>query len=148
MPRRRDENVVAAWVSLARAYTEMLHAVESALKEQGFPPLAWYDVLLELKRIPRECIRPIDLQERLLLEQHNLSRLIDRMEREKLVERLPCDEDRRGQLIAITREGRALQKKMWPIYRDALIKGLGSNLQGDELELLARQLSKVSRRES
>jgi DNA-binding MarR family transcriptional regulator len=148
MSRRRDEVVVAAWVSLARACAEVLRVVELTLKERGLPPLAWYDVLLELKRVPRECIRPIDLQDRLLLEQHNLSRLIDRMEREKLVRRLPCEEDRRGQLIAITREGRALEKKMWPIYRDALIKSLGSNLQDDELELLARQLSKVSRRET
>jgi DNA-binding MarR family transcriptional regulator len=143
MPRRRDEVIVAAWVSLARAYTRTLRQAEAELNARDLPPLEWYDILLELNRAPQVGTRPKDLQDKLLLEQHNLSRLIYRMEREKLVRRLPCEEDRRGQLITITREGRALQKKMWPIYRDALIKSLGSRLQDDELEMLARQLLKV-----
>src|SRR4030095_4110630 len=67
-----------AWTQLIRAHRSALCSVEKALRAADLPPLEWYDVLLELKR--GGPLRPRDLQDRLLLAQYNLSRLLDRME--------------------------------------------------------------------
>ena len=53
--------------------------VEAAVKAKGYPPLAWYDVLLELSREGGRRLRPVELEKELLVAQYNLSRLLDRM---------------------------------------------------------------------
>ena len=41
-----------------RVQSRVLDCVEQDLKKAGFPPLAWYDALLELSRAPSEsCAR-------------------------------------------------------------------------------------------
>ena len=105
-----SEEAMTAWAQLVRAEQTTLGRIEATLKAAGFPPLSWYDVLLELGRAEDGRLRPLELERRTLLAQYNASRLIDRMEKAGLVERLPHPEDGRGQLVAITPEGQALQK--------------------------------------
>ena len=59
--------------------------VESALKAAGLPPLAWYEVLVELDRAGACGVRPFALEEALQLPQYGLSRLLARMEEAGLV---------------------------------------------------------------
>src|ERR1700742_3792265 len=75
-----SQSVVAAWARLNRAQRIALDAVESGLQQAAWPPLGWYDALLELKRSETGALRPLELEKRLLLAQHNISRLIDRLE--------------------------------------------------------------------
>ncbi|MGZ2382906.1 DNA-binding MarR family transcriptional regulator [Rhizobium brockwellii] len=70
------------------------------------PPLAWYDVLWELARSQDGMLRPYEIEERTLLAQYNLSRLIDRLEKESLVRREAFAEDGRGRWVVITDAGR------------------------------------------
>src|SRR5215468_3365969 len=115
MPERLPSDaVIRAWTRLIRAQQAALSAVEADLKAAGFPPLGWYDVLLELSRAEGDGLRPFALEQKLLLAQYNLSRLLDRLEAAGYIERLVCVEDGRGQIVAITASGRALVKRMWP----------------------------------
>ena len=100
MTGKPSDMTIAAWARLLKAQAKALDAVETDLKAKGLPPLAWYDVLLELKREENSALRPLELEKRLLLKQHNVSRLIDRMERKNLLKRLPYAGDGRGQLVA------------------------------------------------
>ena len=68
--------------------------VESALKAAGLPPLAWYEVLVELERAGGCGLRPFALEEALLLPQYGLSRLLARMEAAGLVVRGSCPQRR------------------------------------------------------
>ena len=47
MKRRPSTEATAAWIRLMRVQSRVLDAVEQDLKKAGFPPLAWYDALLE-----------------------------------------------------------------------------------------------------
>ena len=60
-----------------------------------------------------------------------------------LVERQICPTDGRGQFIAITPEGRKLQKKMWPTCAAAIERHLGSKLSVDERLQLRGLLEKL-----
>ena len=136
MPSLPSEAVIHAWTRLAKAGRLVLGAVETDLKAAGFPPLGWYDVLLELSRDKVDGLRPFELEERLLLAQYNLSRVLDRIEATGYVERRPHPEDRRGQIVRITASGRDLVKRMWPVYRAAIARHVGGKLaDGEALEL-------------
>lgn len=135
---------VTAWTRLIRAGQGLLAAAEADLKAAGFPPLSWYDALLELRRAGEEGLRPLALQQQMLLAQYNLSRLLDRMERDGLITRRPCADDARGQIVAATAAGLALQERMWPAYRAAIKVHFADKLDRASAEVLGRLLGKLA----
>ena len=132
-----------AWVGLILASRAALSRVEAALKDAGLPQLVWYDVLLELSREGQGRLRNRDLAGRMLLEKYNLSRLIDRMAAEGVVERVHDASDARGAAIQITDKGRELRKTMWPVYRDAVAASFTDRFDEGELETLGSMLRRV-----
>jgi DNA-binding MarR family transcriptional regulator len=138
MKRKPSLEATAAWIRLMRVQTRVLDAVEQDLKKAGFPPLAWYDALLELSRAPSGELRPVELERQMLLPQYSTSRLIDRLVDDGLAARRECKIDKRGQFVEITETGRELQKKMWAAYSSAIEKYVGSKLSdGEALKLCA-----------
>lgn len=134
-----------AWINLMRAQQKILGAIEADLKSAGFPPLSWYDVLLELHRAGQAGLRPMEFESRLLLAQHNVSRLLERLEKAGYVIRQAHESDGRGQRIYATDAGLDLQKRMWPAYGAAIERHLGAKLGGDaEAVVLAGLLKRVS----
>ncbi|MBA5778408.1 winged helix-turn-helix transcriptional regulator [Stappia sp. F7233] len=132
-----SQDIQKAWARLVRAAEFARASVERDLKDAGFPPLAWYDVLLELDREPEGGLRPLEIERRILMAQYNMSRLIDRLVREGLVSREPCAEDGRGSVIRITRKGRDLRGAMWPVYAAAIQRHVGDKLGEAQAEGLA-----------
>src|SRR3954463_14168205 len=132
MKHEPSEETVTAWSRLVRAEQIVLGHIEAELKAAGFPPLSWYDVLLELGRTEDGRLRPVELERRTLLAQYNASRLIDRMEKSGLVAREATPEDGRGQFVTITAEGRDMQRRMWKVYGPAIACHVGAKLQPDE----------------
>jgi DNA-binding MarR family transcriptional regulator len=61
---------------------------------------------------------------RVHLSQSALSRLIGRLEKDGLVERSVCVEDRRGVWVALTRKGRDLHAEVLPLQRGVLARML------------------------
>jgi DNA-binding MarR family transcriptional regulator len=143
MSNRLSRAALDVWARLIRAERVLLDAVEDDLKAAGLPPLLWYDVVLELTRAPEGRLRHRDLQGRVLLAKYNLSRLIDRMADEGLVMRAPVQEDARGAYIAITENGRRLQKRMWPVYARSIARHFAARLDEHDLAELNRILAKL-----
>ena len=132
------------WIALVRAQQKVLGAVEADLKSAGFPPLAWYDILLELRRAQPAGLRPMEFEPRLLLAQHNVSRLLDRLEKAGLIRREAHEHDGRGQQIHITEAGLELRSRMWPVYGAAIERHVGKKLADDgQPETLARLLGRL-----
>jgi DNA-binding MarR family transcriptional regulator len=132
---------LAIWARFTRVSQSVLADVEAELKSAGFPPLGWYDALLELRRVAPEGLRQFELRERMLLAQYNLSRLTDRLADAGLVRRTPCPEDRRGQIVYLTEKGRALLDAMWPTYREAVNKHFTSRIGPEDSAALAAVLN-------
>ncbi|MFF4357140.1 MarR family winged helix-turn-helix transcriptional regulator [Streptomyces sp. NPDC001604] len=66
-----------------------------------------------------------NLAGRVHLSQSALSRLIGRLEKDGLVERSVCTEDRRGVYVALTDKGRDLHTEVLPLQREVLARLLG-----------------------
>ena len=99
--------------------------MDTALKSEGLPPLRWYDVLWELERSKRDGLRPFEIEKTHLFEQSNLSRLLQRLVDEGLVEALEFPDDGRGKLLRITNRGRATRKRMWQVYGPLIHQYMG-----------------------
>ena len=138
-----SDSTVRAWTRLERAHRAALATVESHLKKAGLPPLAWYDVLLELERAGAAGLRPFELQKAMLFAQYNLSRLIDRLDAAGYVARTASADDGRGQVLTITAKGRAIRKKVWPVYAAAIEAAVGAHLSPSEARTLADLLAKL-----
>ena len=139
--------VVEAWASLVRTERTLLDKVEEDLKRARLPPLDWYHVLYEIDRSPKGMMRQTGVQDRTQLAQYNVCRLVDRLQREGLVERHQCRLDGRNNVLVITAKGRALRRAMWPVYATAIEQHFGAHLSQAEAEQLARLLGKLVRAE-
>lgn len=142
-PEAPSDAAISAWVNLIRTGQATLARVEAELKRAGLPDLAWYDVLYELDRAPGGWLLQADVSGRLLLAQYNLSRLVDRLEREDLVARQPCERDGRNNVLVITDKGRALRARMWPVYAAAIEAHVGRHFTEADARTLAELLNRL-----
>ncbi len=143
MKNEPSKAVVGAWMRLMRAQQSALLKIERAFREAKLPPLAWYDVLLELDRAGEKGLRPVQLERQMLLAQSNISRLIDRIETAGYLERRPCDDDGRGQIVVITGAGKEMRKRMWPVYAEAIHRAVGARVTEREASTLSALLARL-----
>jgi DNA-binding MarR family transcriptional regulator len=131
-----------AWALLLTAHATLVERIEQALAEAGLPPLGWYDVLWELEKAGGR-VRMLELARRVVLSKSNLSRLADRLEQAGLVAREDSPADGRGYDLALTREGRALRRRMWPVYEAQIDKLFASHVTGEEARAIAEALARA-----
>lgn len=143
MSKLPGKSVDRAWTNLLRAHRAALSDVEAKLKAAHLPPLAWYDVLLELDKSGNNGLRPFELQKALLLPQYHLSRLLERIEKKGYLERHAIAEDGRGQRLVISKSGVKIRKAMWHIYGPAIQTAVGERLEAAEASMLAKLLDKL-----
>jgi DNA-binding MarR family transcriptional regulator len=132
--------------SLLRARTTLVERIETALRADDQPPLAWYDVLCALEEADEYGLRPRDLGYAVALTPSGLTRLLDRIAAAGLVERKVCDTDRRGFSVTLTPSGRETLELMRPVYLREVEAGFAELLSEDEARRLSEVLERVSAR--
>src|SRR5262245_47327056 len=143
MPKEPSEAVVDAWIALNRAQQAALLKIDRAFREAKLPPSGWYDVLWELDKAGAAGLRPLEIERQRLIAQSNISRLVDRLAEAGYVERVPCEEDGRGQRVIITPAGREMRKRMWPVYARAIAESVGRRVSEREAASLAALLARL-----
>ena len=104
----------ASWPLLLEAHAALVDQLEGALKRRGGPPLAWYDVMVQLSSAPDGALPMKELADSLLLSRSGATRLVDRMEAAGYVERDSCATDRRIVYARLTPRGRAVFDEVRP----------------------------------
>jgi DNA-binding MarR family transcriptional regulator len=108
IPTERDlVGIVSELRCLNRTITLPL---ERDLKRAGCLALESYEVLREIDESGDVHLRPVELQTRLAVPQHRMSRLIDRLAKDGYVEREKAASDARGNFVVITDSGRRALK--------------------------------------
>jgi len=146
MRNEPSEAVVDAWIALMRAQQVTLLKIERAFRDAKLPSHAWYDALWELDRAGENGLRPFEIERQMLIAQSNISRLLDRLEEKGLVQRNPCEGDGRGQVVAITKAGRDMRRKMWPVYAAAITEAVGKHVTTEDARTLAKLLGHLTAR--
>jgi DNA-binding MarR family transcriptional regulator len=134
-----------AWKAVLNAHAAVTGEVERRLAEEELPPLSWYDVLWALRRAPGRSLRMLELARAVVtISPSGLTRLVDRIEAEGLLERRRCTTDRRGYEAAITPQGAAMLRRMWPVYAGVLNEHVAAALGEDEALTVAGGLGRVN----
>jgi DNA-binding MarR family transcriptional regulator len=95
-----------AWRGMLRAHAAMAKALDAQLEAAHGLQLSSYEVLMYLADAEEERMRMCDLASSILLSRSGLTRLVDRLAREGLLERVACSDDARGQFAKLTPAGR------------------------------------------
>lgn len=139
-----SEPYLDAWRTFLNAHAAAVDQIEQALAAAGLPPLSWYDALWPLYRAPGRKLRMGELAVQVVtISRSGLTRLVDRLVAAGLVRREPNPDDRRGTVVAITREGSALLRRMWPVYAAEVRRSFIEALDEEEAALLRETLERV-----
>lgn len=138
---RPYREAVLAWLHLARVYSRLEDAHKEVLAAGG-PTAAQLEVLCHIVGEPG--LNQQELADRLLVTKGNVCTMLDRMERDGLVERRPNPSDRRANSIHPTDKGESRFAQAAPRL-EAQIHSEMSELEGDELRRLRKTLGQLDR---
>ena len=102
-----DEREAAAWRGMLRMVAHIHAELARRLAESSSLSYLDYEVLVVLTEAPEGQLRLYQLAEELGWEKSRLSHHINRMVQRGLVDKVPCESDRRGAFVVVTDQGRA-----------------------------------------
>ena len=146
--RVANEPSLDAWSHLVTVYQSVLHDVVRALEQEAGLDSGVFSALAYLARAePHGRLRLTEQQELMLprYSQPGLSRLVQRMEADGLVERRPDPADGRATLLVTTRAGRTRFARANAVYEEAVVEHFGRHLAAPEARDLAASLARVTR---
>lgn len=135
---------LAAWRAFLEAHARVIEVLSRELREETDLPLSWYDVLVHLSEAPDGQLRMQELADAVLLSKSGLTRLIDRMQRDGLVTRSACPDDRRGTYAQLTTAGRNRLRDAAPTHLRGVRDHFADLFDDDEAFQLQRLLQRVA----
>jgi DNA-binding MarR family transcriptional regulator len=138
-----DDPRLDAWRAFLRAHARVTRLLERELQAEESMALADYDVLLQLAVADEHRLRMSELADRLLLSRSGVTRLVDRLERDGLVERAVCESDRRGQWAGLTDAGRERLRAAAPTHLRGVAEHFLDRIPESELDELRRTLERI-----
>ncbi|HET9736653.1 MAG TPA: MarR family transcriptional regulator [Solirubrobacteraceae bacterium] len=134
---------LAAWRGLLRVHSALVKALDAELLAEHDLPLTSYEVLINLQAAPGRRRRMAELAEGVLLSRSGMTRLVDRLERDGLIERDACTEDGRGMFAVLTDKGEELLSRARRTHLDGVRERFLQHFDRDELEQLAGRWNRV-----
>jgi DNA-binding MarR family transcriptional regulator len=126
--RPADEaQLVKGWRDLAAGYSSVRGALDRALDEHHGLGMSEFEALDRLAEASDGKQRMQELGEAMYLSQSALSRVVARLEREGLVCRDMCAEDRRGVYVRLTDAGSQRHAAARPTQLAVLAQHLGTD---------------------
>ena len=115
-PARLSPAELGAWRGLLRVHSALIKELDAELEDQHGIPLSSYEVLIALADAPGQKLRMAELADRALLSRSGMTRLVDRLQKQGLIERERCDLDQRGAYATLTEKGRRLLAEARPAH--------------------------------
>lgn len=143
MVGRLDKRRMDAWKALLAVQRALLDRLEAELRHEHGLPLGWYDVLVQLSFAPAGRLRMHELAASVMLTPSGLTRLVDRLEGERLVSRERCRTDRRGAEVVLTEEGLARLRAASPTHLRGIERHFARHLSDHEADTLVEVLGKI-----
>ncbi len=133
-----------AWRGLLRAHACLAKRLDAELDRAHRLPLSSYEVLHHLEEASDGRMRMCDLAEQASLSRSGLTRLVDRLERDGLLERCSCSHDARGSYACLTGAGRERLQEARVTHLAAIRAAFLSRFSEEELTLLADMWDRIA----
>jgi len=140
----RQRPALEAWVSLLRAHSTLTRELNAELVNAHGLTINDYEVLLHLARADDRRLRRVDLAERLVLTASGITRLLDGLERARLVEKARCESDARVTYAVLTEPGLARLREAGRTHRQGIDRAFASRFSDEEAVELSGLLTRLT----
>jgi DNA-binding MarR family transcriptional regulator len=135
-----------AWRAFLQAHSRLFRRLDEELRAEHGISLPEYDALLQIALAPDRRLRMSRLASRVLLSKSGVTRLVDRLVADGLVERTQCSSDARGAEATLTADGLARLRTAAPTHLRGVDSYFVAAIDPAELAVLERIMDSISRR--
>ena len=136
---KKVDLALSMWVKLTRAHDTFNHLAAANIRSFGLTP-AQFGAIECLGHLGTMLIG--DLTKKHLVSGGNMTVVVNNLEKEGIVERTVCEDDRRACTVHLTDKGKRLFKKIFIPHAEYVVQ-LASGLTENEQEELGRLLKKL-----
>jgi DNA-binding MarR family transcriptional regulator len=133
-----------AWRGLLRAHACLAKRLDAELDHKHGLPMTSYEVLHLLDEGSSGRMRMCDLAEQAQMSRSGLTRLVDRLERDGLLERCSCEHDARGAYACLTGAGRDRLQEARGTHLTVIREQFFSHFSESELGTLADMWERIA----
>jgi DNA-binding MarR family transcriptional regulator len=136
---------LAPWRAFLLAHARIVRRLDEELRAEHDLSLAEYEALLTIAQAPERRIRMGQLADEVLLSKSGVTRLIDRLVGDGLVERSACLADARGAEAVLTETGLARLRTASRTHLRGIDEHFLSAVDAYDLEATERTMTAVAR---
>jgi DNA-binding MarR family transcriptional regulator len=137
-----------AWRALARAVLVLPRVLDAEMLTSEGLNINEYNVLMNLSEAPDHSLRMSELANVVSLTVSGLTRVVERLSRAGLVERVRAESDGRGQVAVLTPAGLERLQQAWPSHLAAVRRHVMDHLGDVDLVTLAEALTEIGSAEA
>ncbi len=139
-----DPSEMAAWHAMLRSHSAVVRKLEAELQAEHELSLPAYEVLAHLSEAPERRLRMSDLTGCARLSPSGLTRLVDKLVRDGLVERVRCPRDARVVYAELTNGGLARLETAYPTHLRGVRRHVVDRLDRGELDVIATAMGRLA----
>jgi DNA-binding MarR family transcriptional regulator len=144
-PGPRDPRL-EAWRGFLQAHARLFRRLDEELRSGHGLSLPEYDALLQLAQAPERRLRMSQLAGQVLLSKSGVTRMVDRLVADGLVERSQCSHDARGAEAVLTDAGLARLRSAAGTHLEGVDRYFLSALDDTDRAVIERTMAAISRR--
>lgn len=144
MAVKLSDDEMRAWQGLLHAREQVVRTLDAELRERHGISFGAYDVLLRLARVADGTLRMSELADRVMVPPSSLTRKVDRLVADGLVERNRSDRDSRLMLVRLTASGRGLVRRAAATHLRGIREHFTGRLSQHQLRALADALEAIT----
>jgi DNA-binding MarR family transcriptional regulator len=137
---------LAPWRAFLLAHARVVRRLDEELRAEHDLTIGEYDALLTIAQAPDRRIRMRQLADEVILSKSGVTRLIDRLVDDGLVERSACLADARGAEAVLTERGLARLRAASRTHLRGIDEHFLAVLDHEDLTAIERSLSAVAHR--
>lgn len=136
-----DEFAQASIYGIFSVYLIIMKKIETYLKEYDLSSSKFNMMMVIKHEGGQKGISQVDVGKTLIVTASNMTKQIDKLIAEGMVERSALEGDRRVNLVKITKQGSDLLDQIWPGYIET-VNSIANKLSFDERKTLTQILTK------
>jgi DNA-binding MarR family transcriptional regulator len=144
MSNELTDTELRAWQALLHAHHAVTSRLDAELRGAYGLSLADYDVLLRLANAGSPGLRMTELAERVMTSPSTLTRRVDGLVRDGLIERTRFERDSRVTLARLTPRGRGLVRRAAVVHLRGIREHFAGRLTDDQMRAVATALEVIT----
>ena len=140
----RVTEATETYTMLRTTLVQVHEVLAREMEDETGLPFDRYSILLMLAQADDGALRPSELADALPITRSGVTRLINRLVRDGVVERRSCATDGRGNFVALTPQGEKVFRQAGRVHLRGIDHHLASFLTVDEMAELRRIMTKLA----